>query len=238
VTPGRRSARVALLAGGALALLGVVPAAAQSPATVTLTIGATAITFGDALPVSGTVSHNGAPLAGAAVELELDRYPYRGFAVVAGTRSASDGSFSFAGVRPSRNSRLRVIAPATGARSATAAVIVNPAVRLDSRSVARGRTLLSATAVHTRAYGSPPVDAYWYVAALHSTRFQLVAVTRTSESPAGVTTMQATVNPPARRFSFVVCFVPAWARAMGPPSARLPCRDHDFVARPSSEADR
>jgi hypothetical protein len=228
MTPAGRSAPLALLAG--ILLLAAGAAGAQPTATVSLTPTEPTITFGRALPVSGIVTRAGAPLPGTPVELALDRYPYRGFVVVAGARTGADGRFSFVGLRPSRNSRLRVVVPAAAAASPTVAVAVDPAVTLRSRVLGRGRTRLSATAVHTRAYGSPPVNAFWYLARPRSRRFQLVAVTRTTEHQ-GVTTMQATVDPPTRRFSFVVCFVPRWARAMGTPSQRRPCRDHDFVAR-------
>jgi hypothetical protein len=224
---GRR-ALLAVLAGASL--LVAAPAVAQSPGAVALAPTAGRITFGDVLPLTGSVTRGGTPLAGAVVELELNRYPYRGFVVVASARTAADGHFSLAAVRPSRNALLRVSAPAAGADSVTRTILVNPAVSLRSRKLGRGRTLLTATVVHTRAYGSPPVNTFWYVAARHSRHFTLVAVTRTTDRR-GTAMMHATVNPPSRRFSFVVCFVPAWARAMGPPAARLPCRDHDFTAR-------
>ena len=227
----RRPAAAGLLATAALALAPLAGAHADSDTTVNLRPASTSITFGAPLAVGGTISHGGAPIAGAAVQLQLDRYPYDGYVAIASARSGADGSFAFTGVRPSRNSRLRVVETGGAqAHSADVPVTVNPAVQLASHVLARGRTLLRATAVHTKAYGSPAVDAYWYVALRGSFTFTLVAVTRTREAAPGVTTMSATIDPPAKRFSYVVCFVPAWARAMGPPSARLPCRDHDFVA--------
>jgi hypothetical protein len=126
---------------------------------------------------------------------------------------------------------VRVVAaadPTLG--SAAAPVTVDPAVRLASRLLGRGRTLLEATAVHTKSFGSPSVAAYWYVARRGSLHFTFVAVTRTREARAGVTSMSAIVDPPTRHFSFLVCFVPAWARAMGHPSALAPCPAHDFDA--------
>ncbi len=235
---GRRAA-AAGIAGLVLALVPLAGASADGTTTVTLQLRSAVVIFGRALGVGGTISHDGSPLAGVAVELQLDRYPYRGFVAIASARSSADGAFAFAGVRPSRNARLRVIEaddPATA--STVAAVTVNPAVELRSRVLGRGRTLLSATAVHTKAYGSAPVDAYWYVAPRGSFHFQFIALSRTREAQPGVTTMSTTIDPPASRFSFVVCFVPAWARAMGPPSAQLPCRDHDFNAVPPGEPQR
>jgi len=230
----RRWGRPAALAACAFALIAPslpAQAASSTATTLTLRLGSTTVIFGHALAVGGTISHDGSPQADQVVELQLDRYPYSGFAVIASTRSAANGSFAFAGIRPSRNSRVRVIeAGGAGGESPTEAVTVNPAVTLQSRALARGQTLLSATAVHTKSFSSPPVNAFWYVALTGSEHFQFVAETRTSEARPGVTTMSAVVDPPAHRFAFVVCFVPAWARAMGPPSARLPCRDHDFVA--------
>lgn len=236
MTPARRSRAVAV-AGLVLALAPFAPLAganADGTTTLTLRLRSAVVIFGHELGVGGTISHDGSPLAGAAVELQLDRYPYRGFVAIASARSSADGAFSFAGVHPSRNARVRVIAvDDPSSTTVTAAVTVDPAVALRSRVLGRGRTLLSATAVHTKAYGSPPVDAYWYVAPQGSVRFQFIDLTKTREAQPGVTTMSATIDPPSRRFRFVVCFVPAWARAMGPPSARLPCRNHDFnVVKP------
>ena len=225
----RHTATASLLAAAALALVPL--ARADAGTALTLQLRTNVIAFGDALTVGGTITHDGSPVAGAAVELQLDRYPYGGFVEISSARSAADGTFAFAGVRPSRNSRVRVIeADDPSVQSAPQDVTVNPAVTLSSRVLGRGRTLLSATAVHTRSYGSPPVGAYWYVAPRGSLHFQFVAMSETREARPGVTTMSVIVDPPQRRFSFVVCFVPAWAKAMGHPSARRPCRAHDFVA--------
>lgn len=226
----RRRATAALVAAVAIVLTPLVHARADAGTTLTLRLPSAVVVFGQALTIGGTIDQGDAPVAGASVELELDRYPYRGFAVIAGARSSADGGFSFLDVRPSRNARVRIVEVADPTvRSAAEQVIVDPVVTLRSRVLGRGRTLLSATAVHTRSYGSPPVGAYWYVAQPGSPHFELVAVTKTREARPGVTTMSALVDPPARHFSFVVCFVPAWARAMGHPSARRPCRAHDFV---------
>ncbi len=223
---------LALLGAAAFALSPLAPAGAAIGTQVTLHLPSPVVVFGRALVAGGTITRDGTPVAGVAVELQLNRYPYRGFVVISSARSAADGSFSFTGVRPSRNAQVRVVeAGGAAARSAAAQVTVDPAVTLSARVLGRGRTLLTATAVHTRSFGSAPVDAYWYVAPRGSPDFQFVAVTKTREARPGVTTMSATVDPPARHFSFLVCFVPGWARAMGHPSARLPCRDHDFVAR-------
>ncbi len=225
----RLTVLASLLAAAALALVPL--ARADAGTTLTLLLRTNVVAFGNALAVGGMITHDGSPVAGAAVELQLDRYPYGGFVEISSARSAGDGRFSFAGVRPSRNSRVRVVEVADpSVQSAPQDVTVNPAVTLTSRVLGRGRTLLSATAVHTRSYGSPPVGAYWYVAPEGSLHFTFVAMTETREARPGVTTMSAIVDPPQRRFSFVVCFVPAWAKAMGHPSARRPCRAHDFVA--------
>lgn len=222
---------LALAAAAALALVPLAAARASANTTLTLQLRSNVIAFGQALTVGGTIDTGATPVAGAAVELELDRYPYDGFVVISSARSAADGTFSFADVRPSRNARLRVVeAGDPSVQSAAQPVTVNPDVTLSSRVLGPGRTLLSATAVHTRSYGSPPVGAYWYLAPRGSLHFQFVAMTETREARPGVTTMSAIVDPAERQFSFVVCFVPAWARAMGHPSARRPCRAHDFVA--------
>jgi hypothetical protein len=164
--------------------------------------------------------------------LQANPYPFRGFATVARLTTAPDGSFAFAGVRPDRNTQLRVIVEGAPASSSPALpVIVDPAVAISVRSLGPGQTRLRVRIRHTPEGGSAAVSASWFLAARGSRLFRLVAVTQTRELARGVTYASATVDPPSRRFAYRVCLNPTWERAMGAPATHGRCPEHDFLVR-------
>ena len=219
------AAAASLLAAGAAAA-GADPSgpqisAAAYPATLQIGAGAT---------ISGTASELGAPLAGTEVQLQIDPYPYRGFRAIADASTAASGAYSFAPLPLSRNTRLRVVDPASPqASSAPVQVIVQPAPRVSSRSLGPGRVLLTLRLAHAPE-PSPPVAVRWYAAARGSRLFRLLAITASSELPGAVTAASAVIDPPARRFIFRVCLRPAWEASMGPASSHGPCPRADYEA--------
>jgi hypothetical protein len=167
------------------------------------------------------VAPDGAPLAGVPVELQADPYPYRGFFDASHTTTAADGSFAFALLRPDRNTRYRV-RTATGLSRPLDVYVDAPAV-LHVYNRGPGRAMLTMLSYHSAYFHWGGVKAYWYVARLGSRSFQLTAITRTRELRPGVTYATATVNPPARRFAYRVCFDAPRQAGSGPPAAHAPC---------------
>jgi hypothetical protein len=242
-TAGSRALRAGCLASLALALAlapGATPAAsgeASSPTSpVAGALSATAtpaeLTYGAALTVAGSLIEAGQGVAGAPLALQSDASPFRGFVTVARLSTAPDGSFSFANVRPDRDTRLRVVVEGSPASSsATLPVIVDPAVTLLAHSLGPGQTRLSMRVRHTRQGGSAPVQAWWFTAARGSRRFHLAAVTTTREIASGaarVAVASAVVDPPSKRFIYRVCINPTWENAMGAPAAHRRCPREDF----------
>jgi hypothetical protein len=73
--------------------------------------------LGERVRLRGRLTRNGRPLAGRAIRLKADPYPFgNGFRRIATAHTGLDGSFSFLGP-PKRNTRYRVTAPALRGRS-------------------------------------------------------------------------------------------------------------------------
>jgi hypothetical protein len=186
-------------------------------ATVTLTVQPATTVLGGQTTVAGAVEQGSAPVPGATLVLRGDPYPFKDPRTLASTVSAADGSFHFAPLSLTRNTHLQVLAGGTAvAASQTIEATVAPRPALAVHDLGPGRVRLSLRLAHAPGLRSPSVSARWYLAA-PGQGFQQAAVTSTSELPGAVTYTTATVDPPARRFRYRVCLVPAWMGAMGPP---------------------
>jgi hypothetical protein len=196
-----------------------VPATVLEPVPVLTAATAREVSIGSPLNVTGALSQGGVPVAGAPLELQADAYPFRGFATVARTGTAADGSYAFAGPAADRNVRLRVLREAPGApsaSSATIAVFVDPLPTLRVRSLGLGRTQMTLRLRHTtQGPGSGSSPAAWFVAAPGTRVFRLLATTPTRELAPGLTYASAIIDPPSKRFLYRVCLNPPWERAMG-----------------------
>ena len=97
----------------AFAVMPIGPTSAVAAASVTPVLSAVAtpaeLTLGGATTVTGTLAEAGNAVPGAVVALQADSYPFRGYATITRQRTAADGSFSFSGIGPDRNTRLRVV---------------------------------------------------------------------------------------------------------------------------------
>jgi hypothetical protein len=196
-----------------------------------ISLGATPgeIGSGKSTELTGTLRPGGpAAAAGAPLELQVDSFPYRGFADAAHTTTAADGSFAFGPLRPDRNTRYRV--RSTGGYSPVLTVYVDVPATLRGYDRGPGRAMLTMISHHSAYFRWIGVPTYWYVAPRGSPRFRLAAVTRTRELRPGVTYATATVDPPAIRFVFRVCFNGAGEAGAGPPAVHRPCPRGDFVA--------
>jgi hypothetical protein len=224
---GRRARLTAITLSLALALSATVvsgaPGASAGP-ELSVSLSPGELTYGQALTVSGHVLDAGGSAQNTPLTLQAQPYPYRRFITIAHTSAAADGSFAFSGVKPDRNTRLRVIDESSpGAISEVLGATVDPRPAINALSAGPGRTRLSLRVEHTRDDGSGAVSAWWFVAAQGTGTFHLAAVTPTREISPGVTYASATVDPPSRRFSYRVCFNPSWEQAMGKPSSHGRC---------------
>jgi hypothetical protein len=220
-----------VIASAVLIALAAGPAQAAPPAPeLTASLTPAEITMGAALSVSGRVMDGGQGVGGAPLALQADAYPFGGFATVAHVTSAADGSFLFAGIRPDRNTRMRVLSE--GSPAATGPVltaIVDPKLTGSARSLGPGRVRLTLRVRHAVTPGSTSVGAWWFLAARASRVFRLAAVTATRELAPGVTYVSVVVDPPARRFVYRVCLNPPWEKAMGSPASHRRCPEATFV---------
>lgn len=188
------------------------------------------IAYGAILAVRGRLSDAGQGLAGVPLALQADAYPFRGFVAVAHLASAPDGSFSFTGIRPDRNTRLRVVAE--GSPVATGPVLaatVDPKVTIHTHSLGPGRVHISLRIRHTPVGKPRPASVWWFLSARGSRVFRLAAVSASRELSRETTYASIEVNPPARRFSYRVCLNPSWESAMGPTATHRSCPKATFV---------
>jgi hypothetical protein len=214
----------------ALACAAGAPAAAAGDVGTEKARAITATASTDELPLGGSLSVSGSAAPSATVLLQWSPYPYRSYRTISSATSGADGEFSFARVRPERNTRLRVVLSSSPpVASAAMSVVVDPVVALHSQSLGPGAIRLSMSVRHTRSGAGGSVTASWFLAVRGSRIFRLAAVTATREVAAGVTYASTIVNPPSRRFTFRVCLNPAWETAMGRPGAHGRCPAHDFL---------
>jgi hypothetical protein len=232
-----RSPRLLLAAIAAAAVLAATGARAATVPTITATVAPAEIALGAGVTITGTLAGAGepppgspSPAAGARLALQADPYPFRGYSTVARADATPDGTFSFAGIHPDRNTRLRVVLEAQPAvASAAIAVIVDPRVATASRSLGPGQTMLSIRIRHALLGPASTTQAWWYVQARGSRVYRLAAITPTRELAPGLLYANAMIDPPSRRFAYRVCLNPAWEHAMGAAGAHGRCPRHDFV---------
>ena len=232
--------RLLLAAIVAAALLAAAGAPAATVPAITATVAPAEIALGASVTVTGTLAGAGEPPPGSPspaapvhVALQADPYPYRGYTTVARVQATPGGAFSFTGLRPDRNTHLRVVLDAEPTvASAAFPVIVDPRVATASHSIGPGQTLFSIRLRHTRLGGAGATIAWWYVQAHGSRVYRLAASTPTRELAPGLLYASAVIDPPSSRFSYRVCINPSWEGAMGAPGAHGPCPRHDFVLHP------
>jgi Beta-lactamase enzyme family len=213
------------------ATLATAPALGAPSAEISAASVPSELVYGATLSVTGRIVALGAGMGGVPLALQATPYPYRRLTTVAHTTSAADGSFTFADVRPDRDSRLRVIDEgSTSIVSQRLGVIVDPRAAIREQSLGPGRARLSVRVGHTPQRRASSVSARWFVAARGTHTFHLAAMTPTRELSGGVTYASATIDPPSKRFSYRVCLNPSWEDAMGTPTAHHECPQRDFTS--------
>ncbi|HEY4895593.1 MAG TPA: hypothetical protein VII01_05850 [Solirubrobacteraceae bacterium] len=231
----RRVLRSASLPGAlVVVLLATSAAPAAGPvAAISATATPAEMTIGSETSVSGTISEGAGPLAGAALALQSDGYPFGEYTTIARQASAPDGRFSFTGLRLDRNTRLRVVLESSPAVvSERVPVIVDPSVALSTRTLGPGRTRLSIRVGHTVNAGSTRTSVAWFVAARGTRLFHLADSTPMREIARGVSYASTIVDPPAAHFVYRACLNPGWEHAMGARAAhgRCPVTGYEVAA--------
>lgn len=231
----RRTAAALLAVAASLAATPPPATAAQvTPPTLTLAAQPAEVAFGDATVLGGVLATaTGAPIAGEAVELQASRYPFRGFRDTGHGVTGPDGSYSFAGVKPDRNTRYRVAdLGAAGVISAAVPVYVDARAVQHVYRRGSGQAQVTVIAYHGASLDWGRLRVYWFAAPFGSRGLALVAVTHSRELRPGVTFMSATFDAPARHFAYRACFDPPLERAYGPPPHhRCPTRDFTLPRR-------
>jgi hypothetical protein len=122
-----------------LALLALAPVARAAELTIHLDEGDRGIHFGQSHRITGTLTSDGmTPLAGQQIELQAKPFPFSDpLQTLATATTGADGTFSFRR-KLSRNTKLRVLAPAAGARSELVTAHLFPATSLSYRQVRPG----------------------------------------------------------------------------------------------------
>jgi hypothetical protein len=235
---GRR-ARVRVLLLSSAAGIAYAPLAAVALAPTMTVATPAAIRFHHATRITGALTDEGVPRAGAVAQLQQNPYPYKGFVDAAHTTTASDGLFVFDNVRPDRNTRFRVVEPGRPS-VVTSEVAVSVAVlgQLRSRKLGPGRVHLSLVIRHSGHFRWRGERVFWYLRRQGSRVFKPAVRTHARERRRGTTTAVATVTPPARRFSVRACLEPADLAGVGPQPAarRCPRRSCKPGKRPSGLA--
>jgi hypothetical protein len=224
---------IAALAAASCGSVAGGPAWASPAPTIVPVISASAsasqVVLGTPVTVSGRLSAAGAPAARVPLELQVQPYPLRRFRTLAHGASDGEGRFRFAGLRITRDSRLRVIGAAGNtARGPVLTVTVDPRVQTHARRLGAGRTRLSVRIWHTPWPRSAPVPVHWFVQPRGGRTLRLATVTATRELGRGLTYAEAVVEPPARHFDFRICLNPRWERAMGSTATHGPCPSRSF----------
>jgi hypothetical protein len=233
-----RHTRSRRLSAGLALALGILAIACSSASGAPLapelssSLSAGEITLGADLSVTGRLLSAGQGLSGVPLTLQSDPYPFRGFTPVAHFTSSPDGSFSFLGLRPDRNTRLRVVSEGSPAVTGRVlAATVDPKVLASARSLGPGRVRLTLRVRHAITGDRRAVRVWWFLAARASPVFRLAAVTAASELSPGVTYASVIVDPPVKRFMYRVCLNPPWEGAMGVGATHRRCPEASFVIR-------
>jgi hypothetical protein len=149
----------AWIAIGVTALVGVVAAgdaatgAAPKAGDVTIAANPNPVTFGQTTTISGKVK--GAKL-GDIVQLQADGAPLDGsFKTVAQGSTQNNGDYAFPGVRPSKLTAYRVLAPAAPAKTSAS---LNVAVRINVRLHLSDSTPKAGQRVTFSGTVKPPLD--------------------------------------------------------------------------------
>ncbi len=227
--PGRLPA-VGAIVVTALAIFATLPGAARAGgASITARARPAVFTFGSSTVVSGTVSDEPAGVAGLALELLADPYPYRSFHPVAMGQTDAGGSYGFS-IKPRRDTRYRVrVAGPVSARSRIVPVTVDERVRSRVRPLPHGRVEVVVDTTHPSDLRWGGRKVLWYLGRGPGRDVRRVKTTRSRPIRPSSTRLRAILPVPrAGRFRWAACLDVASRHALGPPGTHPRCGARRF----------
>jgi hypothetical protein len=214
-----------------LALLAVAPAARAAEVAIRLDEGERGIHFGQSHRITGTLTSDGkTPLAGQQIDLQAKPFPFSDpLETLATATTGADGTFSFRR-KLSRNTKLRVVAPATGARSELVTAHLFPATSLSYRQVRPGVVRI------TQDYRAPrdvqlAGKTLFYVAPAAAKTSKINRSASTRRVKAGRFQARVTVRIPDSykgRFRYAACYRYTPRSGLGDPKISCPRSGYRF----------
>jgi hypothetical protein len=214
-----------------LALLAVAPAARAAEVTIHLDEGERGIHFGQSHRITGTLTSDGTtPLAGQQIELQAKPFPFSDpLQTLATATTGADGTFSFRR-KLSRNTKLRVVAPAADARSELVTAHLFPATSLSYRQVRPGVVRI------TQDYRVPRDvqiggKTLFYVAPAAAKRSRINRSATTRRVTPGRFRARVTVRIPSAykgRFRYAACYRYTPRSGVGDPKISCPRSGYRF----------
>ena len=211
--------------------LGLAPAAHAAELTVRVDEGDRGVHFGESHAVNGTLTSDGRmPLAGQPVVLQGRPFPFDApFGQLDTRKTAADGTFSFA-TELTRNTKLRVLAPALGARSPQVTAHLFPATHLSFRQLRPGVVRI------TQDYQVPRSTTLagktlFYIAPRDARTSRINRLAKTRRVRAGRFRARVTVTIPDSydgRFRYAACYRYTPGSGLGDPKISCPRSGYRF----------
>jgi hypothetical protein len=208
-----------------LTLFLLLPATAQAAELSIDFPGSARVRFGSASEIAGTLTQDGAPLAGQTVSIQARTYPFRDpFAEIATATTDADGGFTFAR-EFDRNTQLRAVAAGVTTPFLSAYVFPRPKSRFTAVSSRRLRiTQILRTPAEVRELSAP---SFFYLSSREAETAKRVARAVPKRIGRGKFRARATVDVPRSwngRFRYASCFRYSKGSGMGDPKAHCPRR--------------
>jgi hypothetical protein len=208
-----------------LALFLLLPATAQAAELKINFPGSSGVRFGSASEIAGTLTQDGAPLAGQTVSIQVRNYPYHeAFAEIATATTAADGTFAFSRAFD-RNTQLRAVAAGVTTPFLSAYVFPRPKSSFTALSGKRLRiNQILRTPAGVKKLSAPSIFYLGSRKAKTAKRFAIAVPKRIGK---GKFRARATIDVPDAwngRFRYASCFRYSKGSGMGDPKAHCPKR--------------
>jgi hypothetical protein len=214
-----------------LAVLAAAPAARAAELTIHLDEGDRGIHFGQSHLITGTLTSDGkTPLAGQQIQLQGKPFPFSDpLETLATATTGADGTFSFRR-KLTRNTKLRVVAPAADARSELVTAHLFPATSLSYRQIRPGVVQITQDyrAPHDVQLGGKTL---FYVAPATAKTSKINRTASTRRVKAGRFRARATVRIPNSykgRFRYAACYRYTPRSGLGDPKISCPHSGYRF----------
>jgi hypothetical protein len=214
-----------------LVLLAVAPAARAAQLTIRIDEGERGIHFGQSHKITGVLTNDDmTPLAGQQIVLQGKPFPFEDpLKQLATATTGADGTFTIVH-KLSRNTKLRVVAPAAGARSDLVTAHVFPATALSFRQIRPGVVRI------TQQYHVPrdvrlSGKTLFYVAPRKAKTSKINRMASTRRVKAGRFRAQVTVTIPASyngSFRYAACYRYTPKSGLGDPKISCPRSGYRF----------